>query len=126
MKKILQAVILFFLPLNSFAILTPIVDSIPMRDGKKLAADVYIPTFCSSGCPTILIQTPYNRLNYRFSLPLQIGLNLNSSNYIFVIVDWRGFYGSAAAAYSGNPSQGDDGYDIVEWIAAQTFSNGKV
>ena len=111
---------------RSFALLSPIVDSIPMSDGKKLAADVYIPTGMTSG-PVILIQTPYNRALYRINaLPLGINGNLNSSNYILVIVDWRGFYGSAAAASLHAPAQGLDGYSCVEWIAQQSWSNGKV
>ena len=110
---------------TAFAQLTPLIDSIPMGDGKKLAADIYIPNTITQG-PVILIQTPYNRLHFHLSLPLQIGLNINSSNYIFVIVDWRGFYGSAAASYLGNPSIGQDGYDCVEWIAQQSWSNGVI
>src|ERR1044071_10143641 len=107
----------------SLAQLTPSVDSIPMRDGRKLAADVYIPAGCSS-CPTILIQTPYNRLLYHSGLPLGIGLNLNSSHYIFVIVDWRCFYGSAAACVA-SPNRGEDGYDVIQWITQQPWSNFK-
>ncbi len=128
MKKIFFVIIFFFqitFSDKSQAQLSPIIDSIPMSDGQKLAADIYIPSGITQG-PVILIQTPYNRILYHFSLPLQIGLNLNSSNYIFVIVDWRGFYGSAAAAYAGNPSIGEDGYDVVEWIAQQAWSNGKI
>ncbi|MBK5285938.1 MAG: CocE/NonD family hydrolase [Bacteroidia bacterium] len=115
-----------FLILNSFAFaqLNPQVDSIPMSDGKKLAADVYIPAGCTS-CPTILIQTPYNRSLYHFSLPLDIGLNLNSSNYIFVIVDWRCFYGSTAACVA-TPDRGQDGYEVIQWITSQPWSDGKV
>ena len=105
--------------------LNPLVDSIPMSDGKKLAADIYIPSGITQG-PVILIQTPYNRQLFRYNLPLQIGLNLNASNYIFVITDWRGFYGSSAAAYTGSPGQDKDGYSTVEWIAAQSWSNGKI
>ncbi len=114
-----------FAALHSFAILTPQIDSIPMSDGRKLAADVYIPSGITQA-PVILIQTPYNRALYRLGLPLGIGQNLNSSNYIIVVVDWRGFYGSAAAAHVGAPSMGEDGYSCVEWIAQQSWSNGKV
>lgn len=118
-------VLLCFCSLSAFS-LTPIVDSIPMSDGRKLAADIYIPSGMTSG-PVILIQTPYNRQISRLAgLPLGIGLNLNSSNYIFVIVDWRGFYGSKNAAYIGSPDRGKDGYTTVEWIAAQNWSDGKV
>ena len=124
-----KSLILLVLPLLissvSFSQLSPVIDSIPMRDGKKLAADVYIPSGCTQ-CPVILIQTPYNRLFYHFGLPLGVKLNLNASNYIFVILDWRGFYGSASAAHSGSPTRGQDGYDAVQWIAQQPWSNGKV
>lgn len=127
MKRTLRLLVFLLFPLNSFAVLNPIVDSIPMRDGKKLAADIYIPAGCTSTCPAILIQTPYNRLAYRFiGLPLGIGMNVNSSNYIIVIIDWRGFYGSWAAVYNGCPTHGEDGYDCVQWIAAQSWSNTKV
>lgn len=105
-------------------ILAPQVDSIPMRDGKKLAADIYIPSGCTS-CPVILIQTPYNRLYYRWGLPLGTGTGLNSSNYVFVILDWRGFYGSSGAAAT-NPKRGEDGFDAIEWITQQPWSNGNV
>lgn len=104
--------------------LSPIIDSIPMADGKKLAVDIYRPASCTQ-CPTILIQTPYNRIFYRWSLPLGIGTDLDSSAYNFAIADWRGFYGSAAA-FVANPDRGQDGYDAVEWIAAQAWSDGKI
>ena len=125
--RIITAISLFLLlTIGARAqVLSPGVDSIPMSDNKKLAADIYIPQGWTSG-PVILVQTPYNRLWYRLiGLPL-VGTNINSSNYAFVIVDWRGFYGSTAANYSGAPTRGEDGYDVVEWIAAQSWSNGKV
>lgn len=120
----LATLLLFVISAN--AQLNPVIDSIPMSDGRKLAADIYIPSGMSSG-PVILIQTPYNRQISRFAgLPMGIGLNLNTSNYIFVITDWRGFYGSRTAQYVGSPDRGRDGYSTVEWIAKQSWSNGKV
>jgi len=92
---------------------------IPARDGKSLAADLYfaLPIVRK---PTILIQTPYNKNFLRnFSLPFEL------DKYYIVIVDWRGFYGSAGAAVPGYDI-GLDGYDCVEWIAAQSWSDGKV
>lgn len=124
-KMLLLLLALLFYSQHSFAILTPVVDSIPLKDGKKMAIDIYKPVGITKG-PVILVQTPYNRQLYRFGLPLGIGNNLNSSNFIFVVADWRGFYGSKKAAYLGSPTMGDDGYAAVEWIAAQTWSNGKV
>jgi len=125
MKTLLLTLFVAIFASLSFGQMTPTqVVQIPMRDGKFLAADVYVPSGCTS-CPTILIQTPYNRLAFRMGLPLGIGQNLNSSNYNFVVVDWRGFYGSSAAIVA-QPNRGQDGYDVIEWISDQSWSNQKV
>ena len=103
--------------------------SIPMRDvPHALAGDVYLPA--SSGkWPAVLIQTPYNkeRLAETFLQDIPDGDPLlESPNYAFVVVDWRGKFASANAAYPGSPSRGEDGYDCVEWIARQDWCTGKV
>lgn len=103
--------------------------AIPMRDGKALAADAYV-TDSTVGKPTILVQTPYNKNFYRLavSIPAAAGGVLfpyDTAHYNYVVVDWRGFYGSASAATVGY-DRGLDGYDVVEWIAAQKWSDGKV
>lgn len=95
-----------------------------MRDGEFLAVDYYVPSGCTS-CPVILIQTPYNKNWFHLSLPLGIGTNLNSSNYAFVVADWRGFYGSLAAAVA-QPNRGEDGYDLIEWISQQSWCDGNI
>lgn len=104
--------------------LTPAETNIPVRDGQTLAADIYIPQ-PETTRPTILIQTPYNKLFYRYSLPLGIGTEVDNSQYNFVIVDWRGFYASAAAANT-EADRGEDGYDIIDWIKDQSWSDGKI
>lgn len=130
MKKIFSAFILFivFFPsLFSQALVTPTyVDSVVMRDGKKLAVDIYIPdNGTGNSYPVILVQTPYNRVLYRTAgLPL-FGNNISTANYAMVIADWRCFFGSVSAC-SGNYDRAKDGYDLVEWIAAQTWCNNKV
>ncbi len=125
MKKLLFFLVLLPCLLRSQA-LTPIKDSLLASDGKYLKVDVYRPSGCSQ-CPTILIQTPYGKFWYPIiGLPLGIGFNINSSNYNFVIMDWRGSYTNAGAAYSGMPGHGKDGKDVVQWIAAQSWSDGKV
>lgn len=126
MKRFLTLFVIALFPaLLSAQPLTPTVDSALMRDGKKLPVDVYLPAGWTSG-PVILVQTPYNRILFRWSLPLNTGINLNASNYAFVVADWRGFYGGWQAQYNGSPSRGEDGYDLVEWVAAQSWSNGKI
>ncbi|MBT6837924.1 MAG: CocE/NonD family hydrolase [Bacteroidetes bacterium] len=126
MKKHSIFVILFLIicQLSLAQVLTPITDSITMRDGKKLAADIYLPD-TGKTYPVILIQTPYNRLYYRMGLPLQIGKDIKNSPYAVVIVDWRCFYGSAAAC-KALPERGKDGYDVIDWICKQSWSDGKI
>ncbi len=102
------------------------VDSIMARDGQKLAADVYVPdTSGGQTYPTILIQTPYNRQFYRINLPLGFGTQTQNMPFAFVTLDWRCFYGSLGACTVGL-DRGKDGYDVVEWIATQAWSNGKI
>ncbi len=115
---------LFALNMHAEILLSPIIDSIPMRDGKKLAADIYLPDTTGT-YPVILIQTPYNRLHYRLGLPLGIKTDIAQSHYAFVVVDWRCFYGSIGACVQ-NPDRGNDGYDVIDWIKNQNWSNGKI
>ncbi|MCR9174210.1 MAG: CocE/NonD family hydrolase, partial [bacterium] len=125
MKIIL--ILLFVLSgFTSFGQLTPTFDdiSIPMRDGEVLSADVYIPAGADS-CEVILIQTPYNKNLFESGMPLGIGTNLDAQPYAFVIVDWRGFYGSSGANTS-NFERGEDGYDIIDWIVQQPWHLDRV
>jgi uncharacterized protein len=103
--------------------------SIPTRDGRMLAADLYS-TDTSDARPTLLVQTPYNKNLYRLgvNIPPEAGgrpLPWDSAHYNVVVLDWRGFYGSRDAGVTGY-DRGLDGYDAVEWIAAQPWSDGKV
>ncbi len=111
---------------------------IPMRDGKSLAADVYLPAK-EGKYPCVLIQTPYNKRNMGAVMALDgtaIGetgrgaasdmrVMMDREHYAYMVVDWRGFYASKAAT-KPKPKRGLDGYDCVEWIAAQEWSDGKV
>lgn len=125
LSRLLTPVSLLLGFLSAQAITPSQVDSIPMRDGKKLAADVYLSPN-NPQAPTILIQTPYLRVLYQVSgLPLGIGQSMANCQYNIVIVDWRCFGGSAAACVA-QPDRGKDGYDCVQWIASQSWSDGQV
>ncbi|TNE59354.1 MAG: CocE/NonD family hydrolase, partial [Bacteroidetes bacterium] len=123
MKNLLPALLLLFAA-QAFAQLNPEPILIPMRDGKMLAADLYRPNQQGT-FPVIFIQTPYNKNLFKLGLPLDVGQNIAASNYAFVVMDWRCFYGSLAAC-TLNPNRGEDGYDAVEWIAGQDWCNGKI
>lgn len=122
----LPFVLLLFCCGSVYSQITPTYDDvlIPMTDGQNLAADVYVPSGCVS-CEAILVQTPYNKDVFEAGLPLGIGPNLDSQPYVWVVVDWRGFYGSAAAAVA-QPDRGQDGYDVCDWIAAQSWHGSRI
>ena len=109
----------------------PFTVKIPMRDGKFLAADVFLPAK-EGKFPTILIMTPYNRKLLAAAIPNESVKTelLDREHYAFVVVDWRGFFGSKDAKTGTKRPKakqlGEDGYDTVEWIAKQKWSNGKV
>lgn len=109
----------------SYAQLTPTYDDIfiPMSDGDSLSADVYLPSG-SGPFEVILIQTPYDKNDFEASLPMGVGQNINAQPFAWVIVDWRGFYGSSSAA--AGPTTGEDGYDVCEWITQQTWHGDRV
>ena len=102
--------------------------SIPMRDGKSLAAFVRAPKDARCKLPVVLIQTPYGKDSTKGMWFSGAGNDplFDSKDYAFVVVDWRGFFGSIAAKVPGAQPFGEDGYDTVEWAGTQPFSNGKV
>jgi len=93
---------------------------IEMRDGIKLATDVYLPLKISSPHGSILIRTPYNKDEVK-----PLGLALALIGWPTIIQDMRGRHASEGIdtvlrnAYT-------DGPDTLEWIASQSWSNGKV
>ncbi len=114
--------------LSSFTCLSQLTETlndiwIPMRDGDSLQADVYIPSNIDSA-EVILIQTPYNKEAIN-NLPMGVYQNLDGQPYIWVIVDWRGFYGSNGADVS-NVNRGEDGYDVCEWISQQSWHKNRI
>ena len=101
---------------------------IPMRDGQALIADVYLPEQ-PGRYPTVLVQTPYSRKRMGAALPDDKAREslFDRDHFAVVVLDWRGFYDSKAARIAGERAQiGKDGYDAVEWIARQPWSDGKV
>jgi len=124
MRYLLYLMGCWFCTAASAQFYSPTVDSLTMRDGNTVVADRYL-AGDSTAKPTILIQTPYNRQAFRNGLPLGVFWNLQNAPFHFVIADWRGFYGSAAAAVP-QYDRGLDGADIIAWIVQQPWSDGQV
>ncbi len=98
----------------------------PMRDGVRLACDIYFPAKngkkVEGPLPAILERTPYNKL--RPDLP-PAHRYFAERGFISVIQDCRGRFMSEGEHGSARP-EAEDGYDSVEWVAAQSWCNGKV
>jgi len=92
---------------------------IPMRDGIKLATNIYRPEG-DMKCPVILIRTPYKKE------PMEIkGKYYGRRGYAVAIQDCRGRFGSGGT-WEPFVNEAKDGYDTIEWLAAQPWSTGKV
>ena len=102
---------------------------IPMRDGKKMAADVYRPKDLTKKYPTVFVRTPYN-FNFwdvRNGVPRDMSNELDAvkRGYAFVEINERGhFFSEGNYDILGPPLS--DGDDELTWIAKQPWSNGKV
>jgi len=92
---------------------------VPMRDGIKLATDIYFPD-AEGPFPVILVRTPYKKeLN-----ELQAEY-FARRGYVYAVQDCRGRF-SSPGEWRPLFDEPNDGYDAVEWLAAQSWSNGKV
>lgn len=98
--------------------------SVRMRDGVHLAADVYLPGGDASPGDTILIRLPYDKSGAYTFIPL-IAEHFMSRGYRVVAQDVRGKFRSEGEALLF-VNEADDGYDTLDWIANQPWSNGRV
>ena len=93
---------------------------IPMRDGVHLNANLFRPHGQSGPLPVLFCLSPYVADSVQ-----TIGSYFAQHGYVFVAVDSRGRNGSEGEFRSWT-HEGRDGYDVVEWLARQPWSNGKV
>lgn len=93
---------------------------VTMRDGVRLDTNVFRPS-ANGRYPTILLRTPYGKGS---ELPAGYYSFLNHG-YAVVMQDVRGRYDSEGVFNALN-QEGPDGYDTLNWIASQTWSDGNV
>src|SRR4051812_29225703 len=117
----------------------PVSEYVAMRDGCRLAVDVYLPQRSAGAAPaaklpTILILTPYYR---RFALKSGAPAGTENSpnaakyrdffvprGYALAVVDVRGTGASFGTRDSfRSPAEREDYGEIAEWIVAQPWSN---
>jgi putative CocE/NonD family hydrolase len=102
---------------------------VPMRDGKRMAADIYRPKDTSKKYPIIFSRTPYN-FNFwdvRLGAPRDMSRELDAvkRGYAYVTMNERGhFFSEGNYDILGAPLT--DGDDAIQWLTTQSWSNGKL
>ena len=93
---------------------------IPMRDGVLLNATVFQPREQKEPLPVVFTLTPYIGDSYT-----DRAMYFAEHGYVYALVDVRG-RGNSGGAFEPFANDAKDGYDIVEWLAKQSYCNGKV
>src|SRR6516165_8687111 len=96
---------------------------IAMRDGVKLAADIYRPArkreAVDGKFPVILLRTPYNKENS--TAPT----SFVPHGYVVVLQDVRGRYKSEGH-WRPHMDDPNDGFDTAQWIGSQPWCEGGI
>lgn len=94
---------------------------VAMRDGVALSADAYRPR-AEGRFPAVLLRTPYLKNG---DGALALGRFFAERGYALVYQDVRG-RGDSDGAFVPYRNDGRDGYDTIEWLAAQPWCDGNV
>jgi putative CocE/NonD family hydrolase len=110
---------------------------VPMRDGVRLATDIYLPAGHAPGqrLPVLLERTPYDRRGTNhgdFTLAdpeprskPELARAFAASGYAYVLQDCRGRYGSEGV-FTKYLNEAEDGADTLAWLLEQLWCDGRV
>ena len=118
--------------------------AVPLRDGTKIYVDFFQPESFQGKLPILMTWTPYGKHGPKtFAIFPNSGvpegtvsqyavwegpdpIYWTKRGYAIVNADTRGSWGSEGNCEILGPQEGQDGYDVVEWLAQLPWSNGKV
>jgi hypothetical protein len=95
---------------------------VEMRDGIVLRGDIFRPD-ADGKFPVLLQRTPYRRSVWGYDV--NFAQHAAARGYVVFLQDVRGRYTSDGEWYPFI-HEAEDGYDTIEWVATQPYSNGKV
>jgi putative CocE/NonD family hydrolase len=114
---------------DEYGVLAALEVMLPMRDGVRLATDLYFPALLDDPgarapgvFPVLLVRTPYNK---RADAQRDEAEYFARRGYVVAIQDCRGRYRSEGMFYF-LAQEPEDGYDTIEWLGTQPWSSGKV
>jgi uncharacterized protein len=122
MRRLAIAASWLFTAASARAQITDTAVAIPMRDGTVLRATVMRPA-ASQRFPTLVYRTPYGAQSAVGSY--SIFASAVKRGYAVIAQDVRGRYRSDGT-FDPYRQEGKDGYDTIEWAAAQSWSTGEV
>ena len=105
---------------------------VPMRDGIRLAVDIYRRKDASGPFPVLLSHSPYSKDIQQhpphWSHAIESGATrfYVGHGYAHVIAQARGAGRSQGKWEFFGEKERTDGYDLIEWIAAQPWCDGHV
>ena len=98
---------------------------VPMRDGVKLAADVYRPNE-KGPFPVLLSRLPYNKEPLGGLAQAVIdAVRAVQQGYVVIVQDCRGRFASEGE-FSPLVDEASDGVDTIDWITQQPWASGRV
>ena len=117
--------------------------AVTLRDGVTIYTDVYRSAGIEDPLPAIVLWSAYGK-HYRWAPPMRASFTDNAvvsdyapieaqdpmtwcpAGYAIVVPDPRGINASQGDATMWSPQEGDDIHDTIEWIAEQSWSNGRI
>jgi putative CocE/NonD family hydrolase len=112
----------------------PETSMVAMRDGIRLATDVYLPDGAGP-FPVIMERTPYGRRETSRSeitayvrtpaTRAEVAVHFTVQGYAVVYQDTRGRYGSEGK-FVKYLSDGEDGFDTCAWLCEQSWCDGRI
>ncbi len=96
---------------------------VPMRDGVRLATNLYFPESVEPPLATVLMRLPYDK--NAFGSARAAALRFAKAGFAVAVQDVRGKFASGGV-FAPWQDADLDGSDTIDWIARQPWSNGKV
>ena len=114
----------------TYATMKKVQTTIPMKDGVRLAVNLYMPEGAKANdkFPVILEYLPYRKDDWSLARDWNMHSYFVRRGYITARVDIRG-----TGASEGNPpdreyseQEQQDGLEVIDWLSRQAWSNGNV
>lgn len=118
--------------MSNFVLLENVM--VEMRDGVKLATDIYLPKETNVAFPVVIERTPYNKSAHsRSEINLdghkisrqEMAAAFTEKGFAVIFQDCRGRYRSEGE-FIKYTREGEDGFDTYQWILQQPWCDGRI